>query len=102
MMVAMGDGHQHSQSTSCAFLYGPCWHQTRTRYASFVLYNSQKRFAAEISPSLFCNLTSEQHLDAETSLLMVQRRPAGDLAYCNRTRGRSPKDTRWDFDDDTV
>lgn len=31
-----------------------------------------------------------------------KRRPAGDLAYCNRTRGRSPKDTRWDFDDDTV
>ena len=32
----------------------------------------------------------------------MQKRPAGDSAYCNRTRGRSPKDTRWDFDDDTV
>ena len=32
----------------------------------------------------------------------LQKRPAGDADYCNRTRGRSPKDTRWDFDDDTV
>lgn len=32
----------------------------------------------------------------------MQKRPAGDRDYCNRTQGRSPKDTRWDFDDDTV
>ena len=32
----------------------------------------------------------------------VQKRPAGDRDYCSRTQGRSPKDTRWDFDDDTV
>ena len=33
---------------------------------------------------------------------VLQKRPAGDSDYCNRTRGRSPKDTRWAFDDDTV
>lgn len=32
----------------------------------------------------------------------LQKRPPGDRDYCNRTQGRSPKDTRWDFDDDTV
>jgi ubiquitin-protein ligase len=30
------------------------------------------------------------------------RRPPGDADYCARTRGRSPKETRWDFDDDGV
>ncbi|KAK9850607.1 hypothetical protein WJX84_006401 [Apatococcus fuscideae] len=29
-------------------------------------------------------------------------RPAGDLDYCQRTRGRSPKQTNWEFDDDKV
>lgn len=29
-------------------------------------------------------------------------RPPGDADYCSRTRGKSPKDTRWDFDDDKV
>jgi len=31
-----------------------------------------------------------------------RKRPPGDTEYCVRTKGRSPKDTRWDFDDDTV
>jgi hypothetical protein len=32
----------------------------------------------------------------------LQRRPPGDLEYCARTAGRSPKETRWEFEDDTV
>ena len=31
-----------------------------------------------------------------------RRRPAGDSDYCAKTWGRSPKDTRWEFDDDRV
>lgn len=31
-----------------------------------------------------------------------KKRPPGDADYCSRTRGRSPKDTRWEFDDETV
>lgn len=31
-----------------------------------------------------------------------KRRPPGDHEYCSRTHGRSPKETRWDFDDDKV
>lgn len=31
-----------------------------------------------------------------------KKRPPGDRDYCNRMQGRSPKSTRWDFDDDTV
>jgi ubiquitin-protein ligase len=30
------------------------------------------------------------------------KRPVGDADYCLKTRGRSPRDTRWEFDDDTV
>lgn len=33
---------------------------------------------------------------------MELHRPPGDADYCARTRGRSPKQTRWDFDDDRV
>jgi hypothetical protein len=32
----------------------------------------------------------------------LQRRPPGDREYCNNSMGRSPKQTRWMFDDDTV
>lgn len=31
-----------------------------------------------------------------------KRRPDGDEQYCKRTLGRSPKETRWAFHDDTV
>eukprot|EP00882_Tetradesmus_deserticola_P004230 GHRQ01004467.1.p1 GENE.GHRQ01004467.1~~GHRQ01004467.1.p1 ORF type:complete len:169 (+),score=69.39 GHRQ01004467.1:340-846(+) len=31
-----------------------------------------------------------------------KRRPPGDLDYCQRVGGRSPKLTRWNFDDDKV
>lgn len=31
-----------------------------------------------------------------------KRRPPGDAEYCQRVGGRSPKLTRWNFDDDTV
>ena len=30
------------------------------------------------------------------------RKPPGDADYCTRSRGKSPKDTRWDFEDDKV
>jgi ubiquitin-protein ligase len=30
------------------------------------------------------------------------RKPPGDAEYCSRSRGKSPKDTRWDFEDDKV
>ncbi len=30
---------------------------------------------------------------------MRKERPAGDADYCARMRGRSPKETRWEFDD---
>lgn len=33
---------------------------------------------------------------------MLQSRPVGDLGYCARVKGRSPKLTNWNFDDDTV
>lgn len=32
----------------------------------------------------------------------IKKRPPGDEQYCTKTLGRSPKETRWDFDDDTV
>mmetsp|Transcript_37045 Transcript_37045/g.82365 ORF Transcript_37045/g.82365 Transcript_37045/m.82365 type:complete len:166 (+) Transcript_37045:221-718(+) len=32
----------------------------------------------------------------------VNTRPPGDKDYCERVGGRSPKMTRWQFDDDTV
>ena len=32
----------------------------------------------------------------------AKRRPAGDSEYCSRVGGRSPKLTRWNFDDDSV
>jgi ubiquitin-protein ligase len=28
--------------------------------------------------------------------------PPGDAEYCARTRGRSPKETRWEFEDERV
>ncbi|EIE21250.1 UBC-like protein [Coccomyxa subellipsoidea C-169] len=31
-----------------------------------------------------------------------RKRPPGDQEYCARTCGRSPKQTRWEFEDDTV
>lgn len=31
-----------------------------------------------------------------------KKRPAGDMDYCQRVGGRSPKLTQWSFDDDTV
>eukprot|EP00884_Botryococcus_braunii_P022627 jgi/Botrbrau1/9048/Bobra.0376s0024.1 len=31
-----------------------------------------------------------------------KRRPPGDAEYCSRTIGRSPKETRWEFEDDKV
>jgi hypothetical protein len=34
--------------------------------------------------------------------LPLQRRPPGDREYCTNSMGRSPKQTRWMFDDDTV
>ena len=52
--------------------------------------------------SALCNHVSVYQLSYYNSSAAVQKRPAGDSDYCNRTRGRSPKDTRWDFDDDTV
>ena len=30
------------------------------------------------------------------------KRPPGDVEYCLRSRGKSPKDTTWNFDDDRV
>jgi ubiquitin-protein ligase len=30
------------------------------------------------------------------------QRPPGDKEYCSRMRGRSPKETRWEFEDDRV
>jgi ubiquitin-protein ligase len=30
------------------------------------------------------------------------KRPPGDADYCSRSRGKSPKQTKWNFDDDTV
>jgi len=30
------------------------------------------------------------------------KRPPGDADYCARSRGKSPKDTKWNFDDDSV
>ena len=32
----------------------------------------------------------------------LQKRPPGDMEYCHRSRGRSPKETRWEFEDDKV
>eukprot|EP00891_Asterochloris_glomerata_P005095 jgi/Astpho2/5095/fgenesh1_pg.00073_%23_4_t len=31
-----------------------------------------------------------------------KRRPPGDQDYCRNSQGRSPKQTRWNFEDDTV
>lgn len=31
-----------------------------------------------------------------------KRRPEGDTVYCMTSRGRSPQDTQWQFDDDRV
>lgn len=31
-----------------------------------------------------------------------KHRPPGDSEYCSRTNGRSPKETQWMFDDNTV
>ncbi len=31
-----------------------------------------------------------------------KRRPDGDGVYCLTSRGKSPQDTRWQFDDDKV
>ena len=36
------------------------------------------------------------------TLCALQRRPAGDQEYCSRMAGRSPQETRWEFEDDTV
>lgn len=33
---------------------------------------------------------------------MELKRPPGDSEYCARSRGRSPKETRWEFEDDKV
>lgn len=42
-------------------------------------------------------------VDADcASAVCVQSRPEGDEQYCKRTQGRSPKETRWAFHDDTV
>ena len=30
------------------------------------------------------------------------KRPPGDSDYCSKSRGRSPKNTKWDFDDERV
>ena len=39
----------------------------------------------------------------ERNLRVVpQKRPPGDLEYCLRTRNRSPRETRWEFHDNTV
>ncbi|KDD73243.1 hypothetical protein H632_c2387p0 [Helicosporidium sp. ATCC 50920] len=32
----------------------------------------------------------------------TRSRPPGDALYCSRTVGRSPKETRWQFDDESV
>ncbi|KAK9804389.1 hypothetical protein WJX72_010730 [[Myrmecia] bisecta] len=53
------------------------------------------------SPALTINkvcLSLRSMLASNTEL----RRPVGDREYCARMHGRSPKETRWDFDDDTV
>lgn len=49
-----------------------------------------------------CKVTTVSKTVLPSCLPALQKRPPGDRDYCNRTQGRSPKDTRWDFDDDTV
>ena len=39
---------------------------------------------------------------AEAWLIALQKRPPGDMEYCHRSHGRSPKETRWEFEDDKV
>jgi len=34
--------------------------------------------------------------------ILMQKRPPGDMEYCHRSHGRSPKKTRWEFEDDKV
>ena len=43
-------------------------------------------------------LTLRSMLASATTL----EKPPGDAEYCSRARGKSPKDTRWEFDDDRV
>eukprot|EP00887_Chlorella_sp_A99_P007130 scaffold2.g7130.t1 len=69
------------------------------------------------SPALTINKASEQQEGAEgaaggcrvalslRSMLASntdKRRPPGDREYCARTHGRSPKETRWSFEDPNV
>lgn len=53
------------------------------------------------SPALTMNkvcLSLRSMLSSNTD----KKRPPGDQDYCQRMRGRSPKETRWDFEDDKV
>ncbi len=96
-MGAMEAGLLPLPSTNYAFHYGLCWHQTMTRYA--ILPGHDSDFFGSVSKRM---LHPDVYVSAHFCIAAVQKRPAGDSDYCNRTRGRSPKDTRWDFDDDTV
>ncbi|CAK0786029.1 hypothetical protein CVIRNUC_009242 [Coccomyxa viridis] len=53
------------------------------------------------SPALTINklcLSLMSMLASNTEL----KRPPGDMEYCHRSHGRSPKETRWEFEDDKV
>lgn len=56
----------------------------------------------KVNYCLACKVTTALIASLPSCLPALQKRPPGDRDYCNRTQGRSPKDTRWDFDDDTV
>jgi hypothetical protein len=69
-------------------------------------------------PHMYCTCTSDRKCAASQAISPVflaadvmscnvtrvhlQRRPPGDMDYCQRVGGRSPKLTRWNFDDDKV
>lgn len=88
---------------------GQLWRRIATWWQSLYVVRAHRRACAPRharvpggwSPALTINklcLSLRSMLASNTD----KRRPHGDAEYCQRVGNRSPKLTRWNFDDDKV